>query len=201
MGVAVVAVRYHLVAKALRVGDRLLQLRLAAERRLHGEYLRPAPVVPANVPAHEAEFRAVDPLPLELVRDLLKAVERDNRLHRRLVLNRLLRHRARHGLPCVTHAHLRPLGHVVEERLLLDALRERHDRSAVQLPVAVRPRHAGVVGVRSLQPGEADRQILVRALHLAIPRDRQRIRAALQLGEKGIVVWHSRDDGHPCSCR
>ena len=192
-----VAVRHHLVTQPLRVGDRLLELRFAAERRLHGKDLRPVSVVVAHVPAHEAEFRAADALPLELVRDLLEAVERDHRLHGRLVLHGLLRHRAGHRLPGVTHAHLGPFGHVVEERLLLGALRERRHRAAVQLVLPICPRHAGVVGVGPFQPGEADGQVLVRALHLSVPREREGIRAVLQFGRKGIAVGHALDDGHP----
>ena len=147
VGVAPVAVRHDLVAVRLRHLDELPQTRLAAERRLDGEDLRPASVVSAHVPAHEAELRLADALLLQLAHDVLHAVERDDLLHLRLVLGRLVRLGARHRLPRLADADLGRLHAVLEKRVVLHAFRERHNRLAVQLVFPVGARHAAVVGI------------------------------------------------------
>ena len=194
VGVAVVAVRDDLVAEPLRVRDRLPQLRLAAEARLHGEDLRPAAVVPAHVPADEAELRAADTLALERIDDFLEALERDDGLHRRLVLHGLVGDGARHRLPRMPHAHLRPPRRVVEDRLRLRALPERLHRPALQLVGAVGARHARVVRLRPRERDEGHRQVLVYVLHVEVVRHRELVDALLQLRREGVVVGHARHD-------
>ena len=65
-----------LVTERLRMSDRGAKLLLAAQCRFDGEDLRVAAVVPAAVPAHQAELGPADPLAVELVEDIRGVPER-----------------------------------------------------------------------------------------------------------------------------
>ena len=162
VGVAEVGVRHDQVAAVLRVLDAPAQLRLAAERRLDRERLRPAPVVPTDVPPHEAEFGPADTLALQLARDVAHAVERHGYpLDRGLVLGHLLRHRARHRLPRLADADLGRRNGVLEGVVALHALLERLHRAPFELVRPVRARHAAVVRRVARERAPLDREVLV----------------------------------------
>ncbi len=79
-----------LVTKRLRMSDRGAKLLLAAQCRFDGEDLRVAAVVPAAVPAHQAELGPADPLAVELVEDVPQPAKIAEHPHRRFRVGCLL---------------------------------------------------------------------------------------------------------------
>ena len=194
VAVAERGVAHDLVARRLRVAHAVLQLRLAAEGRLHGEDLREASVVPAHVPADEAELRAVHALPPALVHDLLHAVERDDGPDGRLVARHLVRHRARHRLPRLADAHLGVARRVGEERLVPDARRDRAARAAPQLVGAVAAGDARIVRVVARQERVLHGDVLVDVVHEPIKEGVDAVCALPRLGDEREGVGHPRHD-------
>ena len=179
-----------------RIGDELAELRLAAEKRLHGEHLRPAAVVSAVVPAHEAVLGLADAGRVARVDDVLHAVEGDVGRDGRLVQLGLVGHGARRRLPGLADADLRRLHGVGQRRVRLDALGDRTARAARELVAAVGARHAGIVGVAAGEEHVVDRDVLVGVRDVHVERDEARIDALLRVRHEGEVVLHARHDRH-----
>lgn len=151
VGVGAVCVAGNLVAVGKRVFDKLAELRFASELRLYGEHLRIAAVVPALVPAHEADFSLVYALTLQLAHDVAYPVECDNNLHFGLVFEGLVDYLRRRGLPALTHPDFGRINAVFERGPFLDFFGQRPYRARFKLVFAVGARHARIVCVAAFK--------------------------------------------------
>ena len=197
VGVRAVGVAGDAVAQRLAVRDQLAQTLLAAQRLLHGEHLRPSAVVAAHVPAHQAQLRLLDALPLHLLHQFLHLREGAGDVHGRLGLERLLQHRGGHGLPAHADADQRHAVHrVAQHGVVLRALGKRNKLLFLHGDGAIPPRDAAVVRVRARQLDYAQRDVLVQVDARQVIGDGQRIAAAADVQVIHIVVPHAVDEHH-----
>lgn len=200
--VGIVGVADDLIPGGLGLLDRLAQLRLAAQPRIDGEDLRVSPVVPADVPAHQAELGPVDPLLLELVDDPPEPLERDRDLHGRFVFGVLLRRGRGHRLPAHADPHHHGAGCIRQLAIVLDALLQRADDVSAKLEAPIRPGHVAVRRALAVQQVELDREVVVRGLAVEVEAGIHAVDPASQVDHlAGLVSQAGHDHGHRAARR
>ena len=131
----------------------------------------------------------VHALPLKFPDDVAATVEGDGGVDGRLVVLRLERHGARHGLPCLAYADFYVRGGRRELRLALHALDDRLYRPASKLPIAVYARHLRILRIRG-KKSEFDLEILVRQISVEIVHLAHPVDAVLHHDPRGVAPAH-----------
>jgi len=179
-----------------RTAAGLCRARWAVELFFYGKDLREPPVVAHPVPSNEANLRALNPLPFELVQDLADTVKGDRHFHRGSGRIGLIGDGGRHRFPAVADADRETTHGICQLGARFDALLQRYAGLAGKLMIAVDLGHAGIVGLVSAQQMIGDRDVFRGRVGPKLEAREDRIHAFFRLGDKGETVRHAGHDRH-----